>query len=752
MKRRGTRTKTRPAQKTKRRSTKKTASRRSETAARADVCRDTPRSSLVERRLDSILRALPDKELTGLATRVGIRIDKRKRIDGPAQVARALVRLPDLREPSRLPSASVQLLYRIVEAGGSLLVDGLPAGVEALVRRGLVYARMVAGGIELMVPTAFVLQLPNWEGEDPRTLRALLVEAPFETASAIASHYLQRPSTPPIALSLEPAWEVLGNPESLRAELARVSHDERRLLDLVDQGGGEVDTQELMDLERDPMRVRGAYGVAAGRRGAAFSLEKRGFLLPIAPNRYVIPAEVAAIIGAARHEQRERSRETIRAQVMAEDYFPRRARFSVSPVPLALAMAIALRERGTEIKPAIGTPRSLVNRLAQRFGRELETTALIVALSRAVGLWEPGGVSTATPPWSLRLDELELRLFNIWRRGGAWDEGRVDAELFRLPADGRDPSPARTVREMVLEALQALGEGQWVPYEALMAYLEEDSRAGGVRRLLSRWADRVGCAPPGLTQVARRILIESLPTLGVVDVGGSDTESAAGSQPLADLALRLTARGRAMILPGAQEREPQASEFVGAELLRVGTGARVAEVIELGPFVELAANDAELELSVSQAALTRGLTAGIPASQMRARLATLAPLSQELALALERAGTVVGRGTLAPVSAFLWVEDPDVREMLRTRPASAELFVDPSPPAGLLVAPGVDPDRLVRKCRALGVEIDVAEGVTRARTSSVPPPRKSETTRRRTVSWRPPPLRSTGSQGGDGAE
>lgn len=45
------------------------------------------------RRLDSILRALPAKELASLIDRMGIRVDKKKRIDTPAQVARALVRL-----------------------------------------------------------------------------------------------------------------------------------------------------------------------------------------------------------------------------------------------------------------------------------------------------------------------------------------------------------------------------------------------------------------------------------------------------------------------------------------------------------------------------------------------------------------------------------------------------------------------------------------------------------------------------------
>ncbi len=710
---------------------------------------DAARSSATDRRLDSILRALPEPELVALIERMGIRVDEKKRIDVPAQVARVLVRLPDVREPSRLPPVSAQLLRRIAEARGSLMVSTLPAGVEVLVRRGLVYARRCGDDVELMLPTAFLVQMKNWEGEDPRALRALLAEAPFETASAVASHFLGRPSTPPIALSLEPAWEVLGDREGLRAEVARVSHPERRLLDQLEQVGGEVDTQELMDLEREPMRVRGAYGVAAGRRGAAFSLEKRGLLFPLHPNRYVIPTEVAAIIGAERRKQRDQRREEIRSHVIEEDHLPRRARFSCDPAPLALAMAMALREGSVDLKPGLGTPRSLVARMAQRFGRQTQNAALVIALARAVGLWESGAVSVAAPPGSLRLCELTPLLFDTWRRGGAWDEARAEPEMLRLPQEQRDPSPVGVLREMVLDALQDLGEGQWVPYAALAAYLEDDPRAGGLRRLLERWAKRVGVSAPAEPDLVRQVLLDSLPSLGVVDLGGADVESAAGSGELAGLALRLTSRGRELICRdgsgsalelSSANRSASESQFVEPRLLQIGASARVADTLELGRFAELAGVDNVLELNVSSSAMSRGLAQGVEASEMRSRLEALVHLSEEISEALEQAGTIVGRATLAPAGGFLWIEDPDLREMLRSRQPAAELFVDPSPQGGLLVAQGVEPERVSRRCRALGVEVSIEEGIMRARRSTVPPPKRSETNRK-TVSWRPPAAR-----------
>ncbi len=93
------------------------------------------------RRLDVILRALPDSELASLIKRMAIRIDAAKRIDTPSQVARSLVGLPDVRDTSRLSASSRELLHRIAEAGGSLLVPSLPAGLEPLLMRGVIFGR-----------------------------------------------------------------------------------------------------------------------------------------------------------------------------------------------------------------------------------------------------------------------------------------------------------------------------------------------------------------------------------------------------------------------------------------------------------------------------------------------------------------------------------------------------------------------------------------------------------------------------------
>lgn len=690
------------------------------------------------RRLETVLRALPAGELAGLIKRMKIRVDENKRIDVPAQVARALVRLPELRDPSRLPSASKELLRRVAEANGTLRVDQLPAGLELLVRRGVLYARVDEEGVELVLPTAFLVQMKPWDGEDQRSLRVLLAEAPFETAGAVAAHFLGRPSTPPIALSLEPAWEILGDPRTLQEELASISHQERRLLEQIEEVGGEVETQELMDLEREPMRIRGAYGVAAGRRGAAFSLEKRGFLFPQHPNRYVLPTEVALLVGAERRAEREKRREEIREHVLEEDYMPRRANFSTDPAPVTMALTMHWRQSGTDVKEEVGTPRTLVNRLAQKVGRESQTAAMLIAFGRAMGLWEREGVSAATPPGNLTLAGLTLELFQTWRRGGVWDEAREEHELLRVPAEMREASPSGVVREMVLDALTDLGEGSWVPLPALMAYVANDPRGPGFERVAERWAGRVGLKVPKLTTVAERILISTLPALGVVDLGGADKESASGSGEIEGLAIRLTGRGK-QLMTGLAGRQHAIGEFVDERRLAVGQDARVSEVLAVLPFCEVTASEARLELEVSQATIAGGLALGVQVDEMRSAIEALAEVPPDLTEALDRAGAVIGRGELVAAGGFLWIDDPEVRRMLMSSSGTSDMFLDPSPPGGLLLSPTVDPERLARRCRALGVDVTIDEEVFRIRASTMPPPKRSST--QKAASWRPPARR-----------
>ena len=672
-------------------------------------------------RLVDILKALPEAELNSLVARLGVRIDPAKRLDPPQQIARALVALPDIRDPSRLPQPSVELLHRIAEARGNLIVQAVPPALQPLIERGIVFARSESKGhVELLLPAAYLVQLRSWEGEDPRGIRALLAQAPFETVSAIAGHYLGRPATPPIALSLEPAWELLGDPDKLAEEIEKLSATERRVLEGVEQLGGEVDTEELLELEREPLRLRTASGATPSRRGVGFSLERRGLLIPVHPNRHVVPTEVAKIIGAARNAEREARREQVRAFVLSGDHAPRRARFSQDAGAFSMALAFAIREPGNEVRAAIGTPKSLVTKLATRFGREPVQVALLVALSRAVGLWDASAISASAPPGSLALHELSRLLFIAWKRGGAWDEARSEPEMLRLPAEQRDSSASGVVRDLVLEALRDLGESRWIPWPSLEGYLRTDHRIPGVERLLRRWAERVGVEPVPPMEVARRVILESLPSLGILDVGEDDaTEGAAdGSQP--QIAIRLTPRGRALVADKAPTHDGTPSKFLDTHVLRLGPTAKISSIFGIFGFVDVGRAAETLDLIVAPQTLARALSAGYEADSLRPRIEAIAPLPETLARTLAAASVVVGRGSYVPSSGFLWVDDGNVRELLRTRRSTSELFLDPSPAGGLLVSAQVDLDRLVRRCRTVGVEIVTDGQVVRAR--SLPPP------------------------------
>ncbi|NRA34804.1 MAG: hypothetical protein HRU17_15845 [Polyangiaceae bacterium] len=684
-------------------------------------------------RLTDVLRVLPKSEIKHLTDRLKINIDPTKRIDTASQVARALVALPEARDPARLPMSTIELLHRICEARGVLEVEALPAAVEPLVARGMVFARGGDnGGVELLLPIAYLVQLRTWEGDDPRGLRALLSQVSPDVASSIATHYLGRPATPPISLSLEPAWEALNDPQRLDEEVARLAPLERKLLEAVEQLGGEVDTEELLDLEREPMRLRGAGGATPSRRGVGFALERRGFLVPIHPNRHIVPSEVGRVVGARQRNERNARRGEIRTFVLGEDHAPRRAQFAADPVPLALAMAILVRESANAVRADVGTPRSLVQKFATRLGRDVEDVALIAALSRAIGLWDTSAADAGTPPGSWTVGELGQRLFHAWNQGGAWDDARPEGEVLR---GAREASAVGVLREMVVDALGELGEGRWVPWEALAGYVRTDSRTPGVGRLLQRWAQRSGVETMTPAEVAQRIALETLHRLGAVDLGdvGMDDDSDPEMSPT----LRITARARAFLsdeaLPAGAE-----SRFLDNQALRIGADAKVGDVIALAPFIDLGGVTNHLDVVINQAGVARALGGGLSGDSIQRRIAAVAALSDPIQRMLTQASTVLGRAEFVASEGFLWVDDPELRELLRSRRQTSEMFVDPSPPGGLLVCAGVDIERIASRCRALGIEVYLDGEAYRTRSTapparrvSVAPDRRQSGTRRR---------------------
>jgi hypothetical protein len=144
-------------------------------------------------------------------------------------------------------------------------------------------------------------------------------------------------------------------------------------------------------------------------------------------------------------------------------------------------------------------------------------------------------------------------------------------------------------------------------------------------------------------------------------------------------------------------------------VLRLGEEVTVAQVLSLVPFVEVGRVDEQLDVVISATSVSNALASGLEASVIRQRLEGVAALPEPVSRALIQASAVLGRAQYVSSPGFLWVDDPELREMLRTRRQTADLFIEPSPPGGLLVAAGVDLERVMLRCRTLGVEV-VAEG------------------------------------------
>jgi len=138
----------------------------------------------------------------------------------------------------------------------------------------------------------------------------------------------------------------------------------------------------------------------------------------------------------------------------------------------------------------------------------------------------------------------------------------------------------------------------------------------------------------------------------------------------------------------------------------------VAAVLYLSRFFDVGSVSGKVQLELTAAGVARAVSEGIDSESLRDRLASVAVLPNAVQRMLVAASEVVGEASFVPIEGFLWVADPGVRKLLLSRRQTKSLFVDPSPPGGLLVAPGVSLQLLSLRARTLGVRIvEDGEGV-----------------------------------------
>ena len=640
-------------------------------------------------RLADALAALDARSFERLCRRHRIAIDARKRLAPAEQAARHLAELPRSIDLDVLPEPAQKVAWLLATAPEGAPRLELGGGVLPLLERDLVFP--VAGDLaRVAMPPEFRVQLPPGPGEDRASARALLSTQDAETWTALGTQLLgRRPVGPP------PLWmgELLVRLESaagIDTIVSGLAPKQRRLLEAIEARGGQLETDELLELERSPIRVSSA---ALPTRSASHHLSLRGLLLPRSRGLWVVPSEVAAHVGAPRRAVERAERKRLLARVAAdEDLSPPRARLAEDAGPAAIAVIAALRRRDALPPDGRGVRRSELKAAAADAAVEPEAAELFAALARAAGA---------------RLEAAALAdagavLFTTWRGTDVWDEAREDPDVHR----GGDTlaslaTPTRALREILLDLLEAMPRERFAPVDELARASVKDLRASGAARLLERAQRRVdgrvlGTAP----EVSRRILLESLPRLGAADRASIDGREV----------VRLSARARLWLEHAARPPSEDRARWEGGGRLSVGGATRVRAVLAAAEGAEVIASGGTLTLRVDARSVASALERGASADALRARLEELAaPLDEAAERALVR-GVEASRPRLSivAVSAFVPIDDAALRERVLALPALRAMLVDPTPVEGLLVREGVARADLERALASLGVALDDA--------------------------------------------
>ena len=641
-------------------------------------------------RLAEALAALDARSFERLCRRRGVVIDAKKRLSPAEQAARQLadamgrVSLRELPEPAQKVAA---LLATTREGAPRVELGG---GVLPLIERDLVFP--VPGARErVAMPSEYRVQLPPLPGEDPASARALLSLQDEEVRSAIAAQLLGRRPVGPAALWTGELLERLETKDGIEAILSALSPKQRRLLEAIEARGAQLETDELLELERSPLRVTVAGGAALPTRTASYHLFVRGLLLPRARGLWVVPSEVAEHVGAARRAVERAERKRLLARVASdEELSPARAELAEDAGPIAVALLAALRGRGALPAGGRGVRRRELDAVARELAVPVARAELLVSVARAAG----ARLERST------LAEAGAILFATWRETGAWDEARLDPDAHRAGDDlAQLATPTRALREVVLDLLLAMPKERFAPIDEVARASGRDLRASGAARLLERAARR---APERFVaqpfEVARRILASSLPALGAADVarvGGVDVA-------------RLSLRARHWLERTAPARAEGASRWEGGGRLRVGPDARVRAILAAAEGARAIAVSGALTLRVDASTIASAIARGVSADELRARLEALAsPIDSDAERALAQAIEAARpRVSIVRASAFLPIEDDALRERILADASLREIFVSSSPAGGLLVREGVSIEELARALDRAGVVLE----------------------------------------------
>lgn len=643
-------------------------------------------------RLADALAALDARSFERLCRRRGVVVDPKKRLAPAEQAARQLADHARTVALSDLPEPAQKVAWLLATRGEGAPRKELGGGVLPLIEQDLVFT--VPGSRErVAMPAELRVTLPPGPGEDRLSARALLAVQSEEVWTALGTQLLGRRPVGPPALFMGEVLERLETPAGIDELLGSLSPKQRRLLEAIEARGGQLETDELLELERSPLRVAVAGGAALPTRTAAYHLSARGLLLPRARGLWAVPTEVAERVGAVRRAVERAERQRLLARVAEdEELSPARAVLADDPGALAVALLAALRRRGALPPDGRGVRRRELEAAAAELGAPAEQAELLVALARAAGARLEQSA----------LSEAGAVLFATWRGTDAWDEARRDADAHRGGEElAQLATPTRALREVLLDLLEAMPPDRFAPADELARASGRDLRASGAARLLERASRRARGRLLGQpSEVARRILAESLPALGALDRARAE-----GAE-----VVRLSARARRWLAGAAAPGAREPSRWEGGGRLRVGPGARVRAILAAAEAGHAIASGGVLTLRIDDGAVAAALGRGGDAGALREALEALAsPLDPGADRAIARAlESLRPRLSIVPVSAFVPIEDPALRERLIRDDELRDLFVSPSPAGGVLVREGVDRSALARALARAGVVLEDA--------------------------------------------
>lgn len=686
-------------------------------------------------RLQDCLEALSAAERAALRTRRGIVLDPNKRIDEVEQTARALVAETDLRK-SKFPAEVRSLLHRLAAANG-VLADGVSdPGAQLLLDLGIAYrvrdgkgsaarsGKRLAIGV-LVLPSAFLVQVPLAEGDDTRGLRTLLGRADHEIVALMLQTVLGKPLPVSGPLALQEVWEALSRSGELEARIQALPSQEARLLDAIERSGSEVTTDELLALDQTPGLYRTASGIAVPKRGAPYMLQRRALLFPVGVDRFVLPTEISRIVGASRAQERAERRAHLLETLSGDDHAPSRARFSRDPSSVVVAALGMLRAWEVLLRDDVAVPRATIRRIAERLGEREESVSLLLALARSCGLARLTAPSASVPASMTRTQVTDVALLvrNAYRRGGSWDEARVVPEALRGAGESTT-SVGSLLRSMLFDALDDSVRDRWVPVDLLVRLVMEDPRTLGARRIHERARrEKSGVFRDSLEETLRAMLTESLPALGWADVAEDGS------------VVRYRSRERVV-------QDLNAEPTLSRSTLEVPSNTPVYALLALADCAEpehVRADTGAVLFNVGVNAIARARARGLNEDEIVTRLEALgliAPFHGALAELASSLGETREVDTVA-LSGAIRVEDDSLRASLLADAAIRRMVLEVDAGPWLLLKPDVDVARLNARLQRAGVR---ANALTPSKSNSEPPPPMSDSVR--------PPVAVGGRKGG----